>query len=205
MVIIEPATFCFVNHESLLGSRHMNFSTYKNYSMKLTLTALAAAFSLVLTARAAESTVKLSDVHLCCQSCVKGVQSAISKVDGATATCDKDAGTVTVTGPNKGTVQKATDALVKAGYFGKSSESNIKVSAKTGAKGKKTESMKVEGVHLCCGKCVTAVDTALKTVPGVKNHTAVKNAESFDVTGDFNDKEVFTALQKAGLTGHVAK
>jgi len=58
----------------------MNFSTYKNYSMKLTLTALAAAFSLVLTARAAESTVKLSDVHLCCQSCVKGVQSAISKV-----------------------------------------------------------------------------------------------------------------------------
>ena len=24
---------------------------------------------------------------------------------------------------------------------------------------------------------------------------------SFEVTGDFNDKDVFTALQKAGLTG----
>jgi copper chaperone CopZ len=60
-------------------------------------------------------------------------------------------------------------------------------------------------VHLCCGKCVTAVDEAVKSVPGVKAHTAVKNAKTFEVTGDFNDKEVFTALQKAGLTGHAAK
>ena len=65
--------------------------------------------------------------------------------------------------------------------------------------------MKVEGVHLCCGKCVKAVDEALKSVPGVKSHTAVKNAKSFEVTGDFNDKDAFTALQKAGLTGQVAK
>jgi copper chaperone CopZ len=63
----------------------------------------------------------------------------------------------------------------------------------------------VEGVHLCCGKCVTAVDKAVKSVSGVKNHTAVKNAESFEVTGDFNDREVFTALQKAGLTGKAGK
>jgi copper chaperone CopZ len=67
------------------------------------------------------------------------------------------------------------------------------------------QTLKLEGVHLCCGKCVSTVDKAVKSVAGVKEHTAKKNAESFEVTGDFNDKEVFDALQKAGLTGKVAK
>jgi copper chaperone CopZ len=158
-----------------------------------------------MSALAADTSVKVSEVHLCCQNCVKGVQTAVSKVEGVTATADRDAGTVTLTGPDKAKVQKAADALVAAGYFGKSSDPSIKISDATGAKGKKVQSMKVEGVHLCCGKCVTAVDDALKTVPGVKSHTAVKNAKSFDVTGDFNDKEVFSALQKAGLTGQAGK
>ena len=79
------------------------------------------------------------------------------------------------------------------------------VASDTGAKGKKVQALKLEGVHLCCGRCVTAVDKAVKSVAGVKEHTAKKNAESFEVTGDFNDKEVFDALQKAGLTGKVAK
>ena len=35
--------------------------------------------------------------------------------------------------------------------------------------------------------------------------TAVKGAKSFTVNGDFNDKEVFAALQKEGLSGRVAK
>jgi hypothetical protein len=42
-------------------------------------------------------------------------------------------------------------------------------------------------------------------VPGVKEQTATKGAKTFEVTGDFNDQEVLTALQKEGLTGKVAK
>ena len=38
-------------------------------------------------------------------------------------------------------------------------------------------------------------------VSGVTGDTAAKGAESFTVTGDFNDADVFAALQKAGLTG----
>jgi hypothetical protein len=49
------------------------------------------------------------------------------------------------------------------------------------------------------------VDEALKSVSGVKSHTAAKGAKSFEVTGDFNDKEVFGALQRAGLTGQAGK
>jgi copper chaperone CopZ len=90
---------------------------------------------------------------------------------------------------------------VAGGYFGKSSDASIKINADTGAKNQKVQSLKIEGLHLCCGKCVKAVTEALATVPGVTGNTAAKGAKSFEVTGDFNDKDVFDALQKAGLTG----
>ena len=173
--------------------------------MKIIFLTVAATFALAFSGRSAESIVKLSEVHLCCQGCVKGAQTAIGKVPGATLTADRDAETVTIAGPDTATVQKAANALVAAGYFGKSSDSSIKLSADSGASGKKVQSVKLEGVHLCCGKCVTAVDKAVKSVSGVKGHTAVKNAKSFEVTGDFNDQEVIDALNKAGLTGKVAK
>ena len=173
--------------------------------MKISLASIMIACALVLSARAADVTTKISDVHLCCQSCVKGVQKAVEKVKGATATVDKDAGMVELTGPDTATVQKAADALVAAGYFGKSSDASIKLAADSGAKGKKVQTLKLEGVHLCCNKCVTTVDKAVKSVSGVKEDTATKNAKSFEVTGDFNDQEVITALRDAGLTGKVAK
>jgi copper chaperone CopZ len=49
------------------------------------------------------------------------------------------------------------------------------------------------------------VDKTVKSVAGVESHTAARNAKTFEIKGDFNDKEVFDALQKAGLTGKVAK
>jgi hypothetical protein len=49
------------------------------------------------------------------------------------------------------------------------------------------------------------VDKAVKSVSGVKEHTAKKNALSFEVSGDFNDKEVVDALHNAGLNGTVGK
>ena len=167
--------------------------------MKIILTTIALA--LALSARAADVTVTLTDVHLCCQSCVKGVAKAVADVTGLTAKADQDAGTVTLTGPDTATVQKGADAIVAAGYFGKCSDATIKISADTGAKDQKVQSLKIEGVHLCCGKCVKAVGEALATVPGVTGNTAAKGVKSFEVTGDFNDKAVFDALQKAGLTG----
>jgi copper chaperone CopZ len=167
--------------------------------MKIIFTALALAF--VMAAKAADVTVTITDVHICCQSCVKGVAKAVADVKGLAAKADQDAGTVTLTGPDAATVQKGADALVAAGFFGKSSDPAIKLNAETGAKNQKVQSIKIEGLHLCCGKCVTAVNNVLGSVPGVTGNTAAKGAASFDVTGNFNDKDVFDALQKAGLTG----
>lgn len=172
--------------------------------MKAILLPIAGLFAFALATQAAETVSKISEVHLCCKGCVNGVQKAVGEVEGAKAEVDADSGTVTLSGSDAATVQKAADALVKAGYFGKA-ESGVKLDASTGATDQKVQSLRVEGVHLCCGKCVKAVDRAVKSVPGAKDHNAVKGAKSFEVTGDFNDKEMFTALQKEGLTGKVAK
>src|SRR5438874_2052424 len=148
--------------------------------MKNIIFCVVTALSFVFSARADDVTVKISKVHLCCKSCVTGVEKAVGKVEGATASVDKEAGSVSLTGPDRATVQKAADALVSAGYFGTSSDSKIMVKETTGAKGKQVQSLQINGVHLCCGKCVTAVDEALKSVPGVKSHTAEKGKKSFD-------------------------
>lgn len=166
--------------------------------MKKLLTILALAVAVNLGAYAAD--VTLSDVHLCCGSCAKGVSAAVSKVDGVSAEADQDAGTVKLTAANVATLQKAADALVAAGYFGKSSDPAVKIKSETGAKNVKVQSLTVEGLHMCCGKCVKAVNKILVDVPGVTGNTAAKGVKTFTVTGDFNDKDVFDAFQKAGLT-----
>ncbi|HWC58550.1 MAG TPA: hypothetical protein VHC44_02575 [Verrucomicrobiae bacterium] len=162
-------------------------------------------FALTIAAAQADSSVKLTDVHLCCESCVKGVNKAVAKVSGVTAQSDMDDKTVSLTGPDTAAVQKAVDALVAAGYYGKSSDAAIKVSNETGAKDEKVKSLKVENVHLCCGSCVKAVNKALGSVSGVTGNDAKKGDTSFTINGDFNEKDAMDALQKAGLTGHVAK
>jgi copper chaperone CopZ len=169
--------------------------------MKKISTLMAVAVALALSAQAADVSATITDVHICCQSCVKGVAKAVADVSGLTAKADQDAGTVTLTGPDTATVQKGADALVAGGFFGKSSDASIKLSAATGAKNQTVQTLKIEGVHLCCGKCVKAVNEVLATVPGVTGNTAAKGVKTFEVTGSFNDQAVFDALQKAGFTG----
>jgi periplasmic mercuric ion binding protein len=173
--------------------------------MKTTLTLISILTAFACSIQAADTNVKLSNVHLCCNACVKGVEKALVDAKTVTTQIDKDAGTVAITAPDKSAAQKAVDTLVAAGYFGTSSDSTIKVVADSGAKDAKVQSLKVNGVHLCCNRCVTIVKETLAKVDGVKGNTAARNAESFEITGDFNGKDAFAALNKAGLAGKVGK
>lgn len=173
--------------------------------MKAPLITLATAFALVLTASAADVTVKLTEVHICCKSCVNAANKIVTSVNGAKADVSEDDDTVTITAPDKATIQKATDALTAAGFFGVSSDPDVKVNAVTGAKNVKVKSVTISDMHLCCDKCVKAVNNVVKSVPGATAQTAVKNAKTFEVTGDFNDKDLMDAFQKAGLTGTITK
>ena len=172
----------------------------KKYSLSIVTT-----LALAITGFAADTTVTLKKVHLCCGACVKGVEKSLKDVEGVTSKADEDTESVTLTSADKAKLQKAVNALAEGGYYGTSDNPEIKPMAKTGAKNEKVQSLTVAGVHLCCPGCVKAVDRALKNTPGAASHTAKKNAETFIVTGDFNDQKFFEELQKEGLSGKVAK
>jgi copper chaperone CopZ len=150
----------------------------------------------------AEEKVTLTDVHNCCKSCVKGLNKAVATAPGVKA--EINTSTIVLTGDNKADVQKAVDAIIAAGYTGTTDSSDVKVTPGT-APDEKVTSLTITGTHLCCGKCVKAVDGAVKSVPGVTGDTATKGADSFKVEGDFNGKAVMEALAKAGFTGTATK
>jgi copper chaperone CopZ len=162
---------------------------------------LPALLACATTAFAAE-TVTVSGIHNCCKGCAKGIEKAITSVAGATAAVEKTS--VKISAASTGDLQKATDALVAAGYAGTSDNSAIKVQPGT-APDENVTALTISGTHLCCGKCVTGVEKAVLAVPGVKSHTAAKNADSFKVEGDFNAKAVMTALAAAGYAGKASK
>ena len=159
--------------------------------------------AMLVTARAADVTTKLTGVHLCCQPCATAAQKAVTdSAPAVKAVVDREGETITLTGADAAAVQKAADGLVKAGFFGKSSNADIKMSTDTGAKGAQVKTLDVSNVHICCPSCAKAVTNAVMAVPGVKATKGVaKDAKTFQVTGDFKDSDVFAALQKAGLTG----
>lgn len=170
---------------------------------KQLLAALLLSGSMAVSAFAADTTVTLSDVHMCCGNCVKGVDTAMKAVPTAKAVASQQDKNVVITAPDKETAQKAVNALVMAGYFGKSSDASIKVDDATGAKDAKVQTMSVEGVHLCCPKCVTDAKAAVSKADGVTGNTIASKATSFNVSGDFKDSSVFEQLNKAGFAGRV--
>jgi len=159
----------------------------------------------VFSAQAAPVTVKLTDVHLCCSSCVKDADDAVAAIPGATAFADLHQKAILITAPDQATAQKAVDALVAAGYYGSSSDATVKQVDFSAVTDAKVRSLTVEGVHLCCDKCSNTAKKALAAVPGVTGDTASKDSNSFVITGDFSPKEAMAALNRAGLTGAVAK
>ena len=108
--------------------------------------------------------------------------------------------TVTITASDQATAQKAVDALIAAGYYGQPGDAAIKV-AQASAPAGNVKTLTVSGVHLCCKKCVTAVNKpAVSKVAGSQVTTAAKDAESFEITGDFNAADVISALNEAGFS-----
>lgn len=165
----------------------------KSQSMKLLPSFFALA--VILTAAAqADSTIKLSGVHNCCKSCANGISAAVAKVAGAEAKIDKR--NVEVTAKDEASAKQAVASLLSAGYFGEGATAPEVADAKV-------KTADVSGLHLCCGKCVTAAEDAIMGVSGVTKHNATKGAKTFQVEGDFSTKQLAAALNKAGLHASV--
>lgn len=142
----------------------------------------------------AETTLVLSGVHNCCKKCDTGITEAVAKVDGAAAKTDKRQ--VTISAKDEATAKLAVQSLVKNGYFGVGAVAPAVVD-------QKVKSATVSGLHLCCGKCVTAAEEAVLSVPGVTGHNATKGSTSFHVDGDFSTQQLSDAFHKAGLHGEI--
>ncbi|MEW6304330.1 MAG: hypothetical protein AB1705_12705 [Verrucomicrobiota bacterium] len=172
--------------------------------MKLLLLVLASGLCLVPRAQA-ETTVKLSNVHLCCNACVKGVERSVAKLTEVTAEIDKDGGTVTFKAANDGAAQKAVTAMAAAGYHGKADNTKFAMKDDSGAKDEKVASLKITNIHMCCKACVRGLNKALSKVDGVTGNDAVEKVDSFTATGNFNAKALVQALHDAGFHGKVGK
>jgi len=144
----------------------------------------------------------IEKTHLCCNSCVKGAEKAVSSVSGAKATCDRKAETITVTAPDAATAQKAVDALCEAGYFGKATGATMKDDS--GASAGSVDSATVSGFHNCCKKCTTSINDTIKKVPGAKGELAAK-AVTVKVTGGYDGAKLVQALNEAGFHAKLAK
>ncbi len=150
-----------------------------------------------------EIKVKMTGVHLCCQGCVNAVDTALMSVEGINSRCDMENGSVSLTASDAIAAQKALDALAAAGFYGSADNNQLAMKAVSDIPPGKVKSLKVSGIHNCCGPCCAAIKEAITTVPGVTDDTAKPRATSFEVTGNFNAASLVKALNAAGFSARV--
>ncbi|MEX2577875.1 MAG: SHD1 domain-containing protein [Verrucomicrobiales bacterium] len=148
-----------------------------------------------------ETEVTLAGVHLCCGGCKKSVEAAVSDMADLRVIMTDDS--ITVGGKSGKSVQKALDAIAAAGFYGVSDNEAVAI-AEGAAGDEEVGSVTVSGVHLCCGKCVRAIDDIVAGLDGAAEHDAEKGTESFTITGEkIVPAAVLASLRAAGLNGAV--
>lgn len=147
----------------------------------------------------AEETVTVSKMHLCCGACVKGVEGALEKVDGASVKVDQDAGKAVVTATDRKTARRALGAIARAGFHGETDNAKLKMPDNSGVKEGKVNRLELIGVHNCCGGCNKAIKAAIATVDGVEADTAKAKSKTLVVEGNFDAMALITALNQAGF------
>jgi len=144
----------------------------------------------------ASSTVTLEKTHLCCPKCVKAASAAVTGA-GATAKCDLNAKSITITAPDDATAQKAVDALVAAGFYGSATGATVKDDS--GAPTGNVKSLTISDIHNCCGKCSKAINGVIKSVDGATGEIKA-NEQTVTITGDFDAQKLVQAFNDAGFS-----
>ena len=155
-------------------------------------------------ARPSQVKVELTGVHLCCQGCVNAADTALMSVAGVKSRCDMENGTVTLTAGDDAAAQEALDALAAAGFYGRTDNQKLAMRAVSDVPQVKVKSLKVSGIHNCCGLCCEAIKEAIATVDGVIRDTAEPRATTFEVIGDFDAAALVKALNAGGFSAQVA-
>lgn len=168
----------------------------------LALAALLAPAAVVAmsTAPAEDSKVTLSEVHLCCGSCVRAIDEATAPVKGVAVTCDRDLGTVLLVSDDVKLLQSALDAITDAGYHGTPDRDIVVVKEDSGATDSPVDSLTLTGVHNCCRGCAIAIEEALEEVEGIETVTAEPRTTTVTLSGsEINPLLTIAALNAAGF------
>ena len=161
--------------------------------------ALFLSFFLISSFARAETTVTMVGVHNCCKSCTNGIVKSAADIKDTTVTAEGE--TVIIVAKSKANAQKAVEAIMEAGYYGKSSLEIPGIASRKTEK--KLTDVTVTGAHLCCGKCVKAMTEAVKAVPGVTEYVIENKASTFTVKGQFTESDLLASMNKAGFHGTV--
>lgn len=146
----------------------------------------------------AETKVTVSDTHLCCAQCLRGVEAALKDVQGVKHTSSQQAKTIEIVADSDEAAQKALDALADAGFYGKLNNDKLKFKA-VPASDTTVEKVELTGIHNCCGACTNAIKKAVASASGVSG-TNIKNRDTtFTVEGKFKPADVVKALLDAGF------
>jgi copper chaperone CopZ len=151
----------------------------------------------------ADVKLQLSDVHVCCGACVRGIQNAVKGID-AKVDIDRDGGAVQIEAKDEATAQKVVDAIAAGGFHGTSNNDKVKMKDDSGVTAGKVKRLKLGSVHNCCTGCTNAIRDAFKGVSGVTTDSLTNKATVFVVEGDFDAAEVVKALYAAGFHVKVA-
>lgn len=176
--------------------------------MKLFATAvLTGLLTLAATTDVQAGQVTVKGVHLCCGACVNGVMKALKDVEGVSdVTADRDSKTVVFQAADDKAAERGIQALADGGFHGKVAhgDKELEFPASGIKKGQKADSVTFNGVHLCCGACVTGAQKAVAEVKGVETIDIDRGAKTVTLKGkDIDLEEAVAALNKGGFHGTV--
>jgi copper chaperone CopZ len=152
--------------------------------------------------------VRLQKTHLCCGACAASVKETLGGVKGVTKVqTDVNTKSVSFQASDAKTAAAGIRALAAAGFFGKASYSGrpLAVPESGAKKAPKSDSLILQGLHVCCNACVTAVHKSLSEVKGVSVIEIDRNQRTVKLVGDsIVPTEAVQALNNAGFYGRVA-
>lgn len=155
------------------------------------------------TTHQADTQVKLSGLHLCCEGCTGSVEEAVASVPGASVQCDMDEGSAVVKGRDSHSIQQAIDAIAMAGFYGESDNENFAVKDDPSLPQGRVKKATISDIHNCCDICYDEAKKGIHATPGVAADTGSPGATQYEVTGDFSPRELVKNLHKVGFHARV--
>lgn len=153
--------------------------------------------------------VTVKGVHLCCGSCSDSADAALEGIKGISKPGnDRNTKVITFQAESKDAAVEALKSLAKEGFYGTATfgKEELKWPESGAKKGNKVPAVVIEGVHLCCGSCVTGAKEAFEKFEGATEIDVDRTGKKITVKGkELDEAAVIAALNKAGFFGKVQR